>query len=133
MYHLDTVLCTFYPATALKLLILSHFAQQWSFSRCIEFSLSWFWPVTLLINDLNFSSTGLTDSQSPPAMDVCVERQVLKIILYLLKTCCLFHIHQAPIEAVCALNMAVNGQKEAQRKTFTDGRCSVCSNCSSNI
>lgn len=34
-------------------------------------------------------------------------------------------ISQAPIEAVHALNVAVNGQKEAEMKTFTDGRCSV--------
>lgn len=27
----------------------------------------------------------------------------------------------------------LNGQQAAERKTFTDGRCSVCRNCSSNI
>lgn len=40
---------------------------------------------------------------------------------------------QAPIEAVRALNVAVSGQQAAETKTFTDGRCSVCCNCSSNI
>lgn len=41
------------------------------------------------------------------------------------RTVCWFFVRQAPIEAIHALTVARNGQKEAEMKTFADGRCSV--------